>query len=672
MRKPDKNTKSRIKTRPSLDELIKYSDKEIRNQVFLTSPSLDLKQDLFIHQSDAVDSVSESNFKSGVLSLPTGSGKTRIGLEIALKLLQLNKFNNNTKNTVLWASYPIAVTFQALLRFTELKGLFPNNTSYSWMTYSNSRVKPKFFKNLDVGFIMREDLGKLLYDVSIIKSNPVRNLLESGDNLNIVYDECHQLAATDLQKGFKELYDWMDENHISRNQLRVIGLSATPLPTDEKKHKLLKEHIFPIEANTTNANNWPVHVHSTVSIKELEKLNILCPIKRTYQDIFIIPEYMLKTAWANRSCPDFPQVGEEVSMKMMKDLIESFNNQIFRDEDIMKFLARRIIDNLDRLGKTMIFSPNVSAAKDFMATLIDCGLEEGLITLVHSQYGVYDHRETGTPWEQIEEFRSRSGKCICISVDMLTTGYDDPKVQSVCVFRVTSSRNLLIQMIGRGRRGLKFGGTKSVNLIEPIQVSNYFGALSDYAVSLETESQLNEEIDPQVNTPLVATDNEVTYDNEPEFEILSDTLIELAKEIDDDEDRLNTLITKALKAFIKQTPEITKALVFPSLEEFLIVLGLEPIDTLKLSYKPILLDQSKIHGSRRTWITKLIEIAEDIISNNLNHKIDLFWFNNDRYRPIIMGTSHIKFFYNNLKVIINNNLTTEEAYHDFLSMKIGA
>ena len=49
--------------------------------------------------------------------------------------------------------------------------------------------------------------------------------------------------------------------------------------------------------------------------------------------------------------------------------------------------------------------------------------------------------------------------CNC---DLFTTGFDDPKIEVIMIGRPTKSIVLHQQMIGRGMRGPKMGGTKEL------------------------------------------------------------------------------------------------------------------------------------------------------------------------------------------------------------------
>jgi superfamily II DNA or RNA helicase len=52
------------------------------------------------------------------------------------------------------------------------------------------------------------------------------------------------------------------------------------------------------------------------------------------------------------------------------------------------------------------------------------------------------------------------------SSQVLTTGFDAPKVTHVVMGRPTVSQVLYEQMVGRGLRGAKFGGTSHCTIID--------------------------------------------------------------------------------------------------------------------------------------------------------------------------------------------------------------
>src|SRR5207247_6844374 len=66
---------------------------------------------------------------------------------------------------------------------------------------------------------------------------------------------------------------------------------------------------------------------------------------------------------------------------------------------------------------------------------------------------------------RIEQFRS-GDLSVLSNYGVLTTGFDAPRVRAVVVARPTTSPVLYEQMIGRGMRGPRFGGTDECLVVD--------------------------------------------------------------------------------------------------------------------------------------------------------------------------------------------------------------
>jgi DNA repair protein RadD len=65
----------------------------------------------------------------------------------------------------------------------------------------------------------------------------------------------------------------------------------------------------------------------------------------------------------------------------------------------------------------------------------------------------------------IADFKAARVKVLC-NCEVLTAGFDAPKVSHVVMTRPTVSQAVYEQMIGRGLRGPKFGGTTTCVIID--------------------------------------------------------------------------------------------------------------------------------------------------------------------------------------------------------------
>lgn len=111
---------------------------------------------------------------------------------------------------------------------------------------------------------------------------------------------------------------------------------------------------------------------------------------------------------------------------------------------------------LDAGWPVLFFGCSVQHAEAMAVLLRRRGREAAAITA--------DTREA-TRRHLVEAFRRAEIQVLC-NYGVLTTGFDAPKVQAVVVGRPTASRILYEQMIGRGMRGPRFGGTKECLVVD--------------------------------------------------------------------------------------------------------------------------------------------------------------------------------------------------------------
>jgi len=65
----------------------------------------------------------------------------------------------------------------------------------------------------------------------------------------------------------------------------------------------------------------------------------------------------------------------------------------------------------------------------------------------------------------IQKFKDGEIEFLC-NYGVLTTGFDAPKTECIALCRPTTSEVLYEQIIGRGLRGKKFGGTQKCTIID--------------------------------------------------------------------------------------------------------------------------------------------------------------------------------------------------------------
>lgn len=218
----------------------------------------------------------------------------------------------------------------------------------------------------------------------------------------LIIDECHLQNFLKLIDGFRQ----------------VIGFSATPQIV--KKNDCLK--------------NYYKELFEVTAIDELvEDGYLIKPI--TYVPAGLAEK--VKRMKLGVSMGDYKQADQEREI-----------NKIYSD----------VIDSIKRFkkGRTIIFHPSIALSKKVSETLSELGFESY-------------HLDGETPEAERDFIKSRleaGPEVIVNNVNVLTTGFDERKIETIVLNRLTKSENLLIQEIGRGARPAPEIGKKDFILLD--------------------------------------------------------------------------------------------------------------------------------------------------------------------------------------------------------------
>jgi len=205
----------------------------------------------------------------------------------------------------------------------------------------------------------------------------------------VVCDEAHHAISNSWQR----VLNWFD------GDASVLGVTATPDRGDAKELGSYFENIA-----------------YEIQLLELIKQGFLSPIK-----IKAIP-LQIDVSSVGTSGGDFDRAD-------LGHAIEPYLSAIAAE--IKKHAANR---------KTLVFCPLIETSKLFVSKCVEMGLDARHV----------DGESPGRA-EILEDFDA--GKFHVLSNAMLLTeGYDCPSIDCVCVLRLTKSRALYSQMIGRGTR----------------------------------------------------------------------------------------------------------------------------------------------------------------------------------------------------------------------------
>lgn len=359
----------------------------------------------------------DENKRAGILQMPTGSGKTLTAVYFLLTEMTARGYQ------VIWLAHRSMLIEQAATVFYKFAPLARKNINLN---------PPKKFNMICVSgdhchssMINRKD--NLV--VSMVRSlyfnkNRLRSILQ--DKVIIVVDEAHHTVAPSYRTIIEAIRKF-------RPDAKLLGLTATPIRGTDRETEILWK-IF-----ESNKPVFELTMNQLISSGTLAK-----PIPKTIE--------------TNVDIETIIDDKEIAHIQRMHEMPESLVNKIARTNTRNDLIVDEYVNNAEHYGKTIIFALNGIHCMALDDALRARGIKSGF---------VYTHNKDNA--ETIERFRNNNHPNhidVLININMLTEGSDIPDIQTVFLTRPTSSDVLLMQMVGRGMRGIDAGGTATVNIVD--------------------------------------------------------------------------------------------------------------------------------------------------------------------------------------------------------------
>ncbi|MFJ3706809.1 DEAD/DEAH box helicase [Streptomyces sp. NPDC090053] len=365
----------------------------------------------------------------GMLSLPTGAGKTRVTAEAVIRWV---KQNEKLDGPILWIAQTEELCEQAVQSWQFVWSKVGAETELAisrfWSTNEAGPVEGRPHLIVATDAKLRINLGTEAY-------------AWLRDAALVIVDEAHMAIAPQ----YTEILD-----HLGLNQYRtdrhLLGLTATPFRNtnvDETQRLIrrfggrrLDEGIF----------------LSGDPYDELQKLGMLARVEHR--------ELAGGTIELTRD--------EKERTDQLSILSKAAEQRLADDHD----RNRRIIDEIRRMPAdwpVLVFATSVSHAKFLAAKLNDQHISAAAVDSATSST---DRRN------RIAAFRSGRTR-VLTNYGVLSQGFDAPATRAVVVARPTYSPNIYQQMIGRGLRGPRNGGKETCLILNVRDnITNYGKALA--------------------------------------------------------------------------------------------------------------------------------------------------------------------------------------------------
>lgn len=374
-----------------------------------------------------------------IITLPTGAGKTRIAVDAYLDYLR-PRFSEG--KYLIWIAQSEELCEQAIKSFQDVWKSKEFTESLRIFRFYGD-YKPDI-EDLEVGGVVVCGIQKLhnSYDNEAFK-----HIVENCGTC--IIDEAHR-AVTMMYEKF---YDYA-ESVRGEKIFPICGLTATPGRNDnpDKLPTRFKYNIFKPAIPEIYANN-PIHYfrdNGFLAKPHHAPIPTGCKYNFNIKDIDDkISDYDL------REILDY-----EIRKTGCKKLAEDKKRNIIILEELQKI----------RDKSTIVYACSVDHANNINAMLTGLGMKSVVIS------GKTPRHERLI---NIDKFKKGEINFI-INHSVLTTGFDAPKTDNIVICRPIFSDILYEQIVGRGLRGPRFGGTEYCKIIDFTDNFDRFGDQQSY------------------------------------------------------------------------------------------------------------------------------------------------------------------------------------------------
>ncbi|MGW2287159.1 DEAD/DEAH box helicase [Streptomyces phaeochromogenes] len=381
----------------------------------------DYQEDLVRNISHLLDRLTPQR---GMLSLPTGAGKTRVTAEAVIRWV---KQVGDLEGPLLWIAQTEELCEQAVQSWkfvwSKVGAERPLTISRLWNAY-------------EVGDVTDHPHLVVATDAKLERCLESEQYAWLRQAALVIVDEAH----TAISKRYTGILGQLGLTQYETRR-HLLGLTATPFrnTNEEETRRLvsrfgnrrLDEDVFPSGDPYRDLQDWGMLAeveHRTLEGGQIE----LTRDERAHAD------RMATLSWA-------------AEQRLADDHARS----------------RRIVDEVAGLPEdwpTLLFATSVDHARYLAAMLNDRGIRSAA---VDSNTSPQDRRR------RIEDFRKKRIR-VLTNYGVLTQGFDAPATRVVVVARPVYSTNRYQQMIGRGLRGPKNGGKETCLILNVSDnIANY-------------------------------------------------------------------------------------------------------------------------------------------------------------------------------------------------------
>ena len=371
---------------------------------------------------------SDNTLRRGLVSMPTGSGKTRVAVQAIVEAMRDDSFVGG----VLWVADRSELCEQAVEAWRQVwSSIGPHGSHLRISRMWDRQPKPLPESELHVVVATIQTLNARL-------SNGYSHYDFLKDFRLVVFDEAHRSIAPTFTSV-------MDEIGLTRRQEAdepfLLGLTATPYRGyNEEETKWLANRYG---GNRLDAGAFESEDAQDV-IQVLQRKGVLAQADHeTIEGETFSLENILEGS------PGTDEWRQELKKWLaLPWLPRSVEDRIAQSAERTRRIIKAYGEHIEPDWPTLIFATSVEHSQTVAALLNRRGIRSRAVS---------GDTETATRRRIVEEFRRGEIKAL-VNYGVFREGFDAPKTRAIIVARPVFSPNLYFQMIGRGLRGPLNGG----------------------------------------------------------------------------------------------------------------------------------------------------------------------------------------------------------------------
>ena len=392
----------------------------------------------------AVEQALAENRQRCLLAMATGTGKTRTIIGLMYRLLKAERFKR-----ILFLVDRTALGQQALDVFNEAP-------------LEQNQTLSKIYNIAVLGDMAAE--AETRVQVATVQAMVKRIFMSDEpppvDQFDcLIVDEAHRGYTLDQEMSEGELAT-RDASQYLSSYRRVldyfdavkIGLTATPA-----KHtsEIFGKPIYIYSYREAVADDWLIDHEPPIRYETLLTRNGIRFEKGSQVSVINTQTGVVEAA----------ELDDELNFE-----VDAFNRRVI-NENFNNVICQQLAQELDPFGdeKTLIF-----CATDLHADMVKRLLDEAFKALYNGDYNQAAVAKITGQSDKVEQlirqYKNERYPTIAITVDLLTTGIDVPKICHLVFLRRVKSRILYEQMIGRATRRCDEIGKTVFRIYDPVDI----------------------------------------------------------------------------------------------------------------------------------------------------------------------------------------------------------